>query len=73
MLNDEVSGKTKRKTTKMKQFKNLITMSLFSLLFGCNKSSNSSTINLTEISNVEEQEEGFQDIVLKIVSEEKNK
>jgi hypothetical protein len=57
----------------MKQFKNIIILSLFSLLFGCNKSSNSSPINLTEISNVAEQEEGFQDVFLKIVSEEKIK
>jgi hypothetical protein len=57
----------------MKRFKNTIILSLFSLLFGCNNSSNSSSINLTEISNVSEQEEGFQDVFLKIVSEEKIK
>ncbi|KUJ59200.1 hypothetical protein AR687_24395 [Flavobacteriaceae bacterium CRH] len=61
----------------MKQFKNIIILSLFSLLFGCNNSSNSSSVNLTEISKVAEQEEGlkdvFQDVFLKIVSEEKIK
>jgi|GEM_PF-857728 len=61
----------------MKQFKNIIILSLFSLLFGCNNSSNPSSINLPEISKVAEQEEGlkdvFQDVFLKIVSEEKIK
>ncbi|MCD0470716.1 hypothetical protein [Flavobacterium sp. JAS] len=46
-------------------------MSLFSLFFGCNKSSNSASINLEQITEVAEKEKGFKDILLKIVSEQK--
>nr|WP_315238990.1 hypothetical protein [uncultured Flavobacterium sp.] len=56
----------------MKQFKTIIILSIFSLFFGCNKSVNSPSISLTEITEVAEQE-GFKDVVLKIVSEEKIK
>jgi hypothetical protein len=57
----------------MQQIKTIIILGLFSLFFGCNKSSHSESINLTQITEVAEQEEGFKDIFLKIVSEEKIK
>ena len=51
----------------------IITLSFFTFLFGCNKSANSSFSNLNEITEVSEQEEGFKDIVMNIVSEENMK
>lgn len=57
----------------MKQFKSILILSLFSIFSNCNKSSNSPDSNLKEITEVADQEEGFVDISLKIVSEQKTK
>jgi hypothetical protein len=48
----------------------IITLSFFTFLFGCNKSSNLSFPNLNEITEVSDQEEGFKDIIMNIVSVE---
>lgn len=57
----------------MKLFKSTIILSLFSLFTNCNKTSSFSELNLKEITEVVDLEEGFVDISLKIVSEEKTK
>ncbi|WP_338841173.1 hypothetical protein [Flavobacterium ginsenosidimutans] len=57
----------------MKQLEKIIILSIFSLFFGCNKSSNSESIILEQITRTEEQEEGFKDVFFKIVSEERRK